>query len=36
MHGYGVRTWSNGQKYEGMYENDLFHGHGIYHWKSGK
>ena len=36
MHGYGIRTWENGYKYEGMYEHDQKSGHGIYTWKSGK
>ena len=29
MHGRGQRTWPNGAKYDGEYENDLPNGHGV-------
>lgn len=32
-HGFGVEIFVNGDKYEGMYENDLPHGKGSYIWK---
>ena len=31
-HGYGVKTWKNGDQYIGQFENDVKHGHGIYKW----
>lgn len=36
MHGYGVYTWNNGRKYEGMYTTDKKDGHGIYTWADGR
>lgn len=31
-HGYGVKTWKNGDQYIGQFENDLKQGYGIYKW----
>ena len=28
--GYGISIWENGARYEGNWENDLFHGNGTY------
>ncbi len=28
-HGYGVYTWANGNKYEGLWENDEMQGRGV-------
>ena len=33
--GHGIFTYSNGDFYEGMYENDLKHGQGTYNHKDG-
>ena len=32
MHGYGVLTVHNSDKYQGEFANNLFHGHGIYEY----
>lgn len=31
-HGYGVKTWKNGEQYIGQFENDAKNGFGIYKW----
>ena len=30
MHGYGVKTYADGDKYDGEWEYDRKHGHGVY------
>ena len=35
MEGLGVKTWSNGDKYEGMFRDDKKHGQGIHRWPDG-
>ena len=32
MHGFGVFTWKDGQKYEGGFANNLKSGHGTFEW----
>ena len=31
-HGYGVKTWRNGEQYIGQFENDAKNGFGVYKW----
>lgn len=31
-HGYGVKTWKNGEQYIGQFDNDAKNGFGIYKW----
>lgn len=31
-HGYGVKTWKNGEQYIGQFDNDAKNGYGIYKW----
>lgn len=33
--GFGVKTWSNGSKYEGQWFNDKMHGEGTFTWEKG-
>ena len=36
MHGFGIFTWPNGEKYEGQFSNDKLNGRGKFYWASGK
>ena len=31
-HGYGVKTWKNGEQYVGQFFNDMKNGYGVYKW----
>ena len=33
--GYGIQTWTDGDKYEGQFKNNLMHGQGVYSFASG-
>jgi DNA polymerase III epsilon subunit family exonuclease len=33
--GFGQKSFSNGDHYEGIFSNGKFHGHGLYTWKDG-
>jgi hypothetical protein len=35
MHGKGIFTWTEGQRYEGDYKDDKMHGRGVYTTKEG-
>ena len=35
MHGYGVETWIDGAKYEGIYKVGKKHGRVIFSWGDG-
>ena len=35
MHGFGIFSWKNGKKYEGMYKDGLKHGLGKLTWFDG-
>ena len=34
-HGKGIFTWSNGQRYEGEWADDLINGKGVLHYTNG-
>ena len=36
MHGEGMFTWPNGNKYDGGYKNDQRHGQGSFLWADGR
>jgi len=36
MNGYGVFSWSNGNKYEGEFVNDKKNGKGKFTWPDGR
>jgi hypothetical protein len=36
MHGFGIFTWSDGRKYEGMYHEDKKEGRGVFTWPDGR
>ena len=35
VNGYGSYTWKNGDKYEGLWKDDIIHGQGTYTWANG-
>eukprot|EP00061_Rhincodon_typus_P006424 g27053.t1 len=32
----GLQEWPNGWKYEGQFEGNLKHGHGLFQWANGE
>ena len=36
MQGFGIARFSNGEVYEGEYENGIIYGKGVYKWIDGR